>query len=465
MELLKLFHLFIKIIIVGMAMKQKIVVIGCGGVGGPCSLTAKRLNPSLDVTIVREEENFLTRCATPYISVGQATVALSVKDDQIFYDAGIKLVQDRATKINRDIKTITTAQGNTYPYDKLVYATGARAIAPPITGVNLNGVFLLRTSKDSVNILKWLNETSVGNVTIVGAGAIGIEMAYLIRSLNINVTLVEMLDQVLPTSLDKDTAEELEAYIKKKDIELCLGETLQCLTGVGKVDKIEFASGENKKTNMVILSAGIRPNIELAKDAGLEIGKRGGVKVNRYLNTSDPNIFAAGDVIEYEHFITGKQVFGQVRPNAVIGGRIIAKNILGFKVEFPGLLNGFVTKFFNKTMASAGLTESLAKKDGFDVLATKNTSRSKHVMIKGWDPYTVKLIFDKQTKKIIGAQIISDSDCMVKQIDVINMAIRSRWTALDMTSIRNAGQPEVSPEPSAEPITLAAEEAFKKLYL
>ncbi len=445
-------------------MGMKIVIIGCGGTGGPCAVMAKRLDPSLDITIIREEENFLTRCATPYICVGETTVDLSVKDDSIFHDLGIKIVQDRAKKIDREKKNVITETGKVFPYDKLVYATGARATAPPIPGTDLKGVFLLRTSRDSVNILEWINEMRVRETTVVGAGAIGIEMAYLLKRRGINVTLVEMLDHVLPNSLDQDMADLVEDYIKEKGIDLRVKERLSKIEGKERVESVEFASGEKKKADMVILSAGVRTNIELAQDAGLEIGERRGVKVNKYLQTSDPDIYAAGDVIEYEHFITGKPSLGQVRPNAVIGGRIIAKNIIGYKVEFPGFLNNFITKFFDKAISSTGLTEEAAKREGIDVIATKNTSRSKHIMMEGWKPFTLKLIFDKETKRIIGGQIVSDSGRMAKQIDVITLAIRARMTASDMITIRCAGQPELSPEPSAEPITIASEEAFKKLY-
>jgi len=445
-------------------MGKKVVIIGCGGTGGPCAVMAKKLDPSMDITIIREEENFLTRCATPYISVGDTTVDQSVKDDSIFFASGIKLVQDRVTKINRNNKTVTTASGEVFPYDKLVFATGARAVAPPIPGVDLKGIFLLRTSRDSVNILDWINRRRVREATVVGAGAIGIEMAYLMATRGINITLVEMLDHVLPISLDQDMADPIEEYMKEKGIDLRVKEKLTRIEGNERVEGIQLSSGEKKEADIVILSAGVRTNIELAMEAGLEIGERNGVKVNRYLQTSDPDIYAAGDVIEYEHFITGRPSLGQVRPNAVIGGRIIAKNIVGYQVEFPPILNNFVTKFFEKSVASTGLTESAAKKEGLEVIATKNTSRSKHIMIEGWKPYTVKLVFDKNSKNIIGGQILSDSDCMVKQIDVITLAIRSRMTALDMTTIRNAGQPELSSEPSAEPITIASEEAFRQLY-
>jgi len=150
-----------------------------------------------------------------------------------------------------------------------------------------------------------------------------------------------------------------------------------------------------------------------------------------------------------------------LRPNAVIGGRIAAKNALGLRVKFPGLINGFATKFFDQAIAAAGITEHEARNNGIDVISTSQKSMSKHSMMREKKPYTVKLIFDRQTKKLIGGQIVSMDPSPVKHIDVIAMAIRTGLTVLDLTTLRCAGQPELSPDPGMEPISLAAEKAFE----
>jgi len=188
-----------------------------------------------------------------------------------------------------------------------------------------------------------------------------------------------------------------------------------------------------------------------------------GLKVNSYLQTSDPDIYSAGDLIQYPSYITGKPIRGQLRPNAVIGGRIIAKNILGRTVEYPPLINSFATKFFDKSIAGTGITESEAVKEGIDVVSAVQSSASKHSMMRGKEPYTVKLVFNKKDGRIIGGQIISDSECPVKHIDVISVAIRAGWNALDMSTLRCAGQPELSPDPGMEPIAIAAESIERML--
>jgi NADH oxidase (H2O2-forming) len=444
---------------------KTVVSIGCSGCGALAALTLKKLNPSLDVTIIREpqEKGLLTRCATPYICCGDVMVDPSYKDDSLFTEKGIRLVNVRAVGIDRTKKVVTTDDGNTYPYDKLVLAVGARPVMPPIPGIDLQGVFTLRTSGDAVNILNWINSRRVRDVVLLGAGAIGIEKAYLLSRQGLNVTLVEMLGNIMAHVLDPDMAEEVQDYIKQKGVQLKLNQKVTAINGADSVESVTLASGEKINADMVVVSAGARCNIELANNAGLELGKLG-LKVNKNLQTSDPDIYAGGDIIEYQSHVTGKPALGQLRPNAVIAGRVIAKNILGFDVKFPPLINSFCTKFFDKSIAGAGITELEAKKEGIEIITAKEISISKHSMMRGRKPYAVKLIFDKKSQKIIGGQIISDADCPVKHIDVIAMAIRCGLKVLDLTTLRCAGQPELSPDPGREPIALAAEKVFTELY-
>ncbi len=425
----------------------------------------KKLKPSLEVTIIREpqEKGLLTRCAPHYICCGDVMVDPSYKDDSIFTEKGIRLVNVTAVGIDREKRKVTTSDGNTYPYDKLVLAVGAKPVMPPIPGIDLPGIFTLRTSGDAVNILNWINSKRVKNVVLLGAGAIGIEKAYLLSRQGLKVTLVEILNNIMPNVLDPDMAEEIQIYMEKKGVQLKLNQKVTVINGKGSVESVTLTSGEEINADMVVISAGARCNIELAKDAGLVLGKFG-LKVNQNLQTQDPDIYAGGDLIEYQSHVTGRPTLGQLRPNAVIAGRVIAKNILGFDVKFPPLINSFCTKFFDKSIAGAGITELEAKKEGIEVVTAKQDSISKHSMMRERKPYVLKLIFEKQSQKLIGGQIVSDAECPVRYIDVIALAVRCGLKVLDLTTLRCAGQPELSPDPGREPIALAAENAFDKLY-
>ena len=444
---------------------KKVVAIGCSGCGALAALMVKKLKPFLEVTIIREpqEKGLLTRCATPYICCGDVMVDPSYKDDSIFTEKEIRLVNVTAVKIDREKRTVTTADGNTYSYDKLILATGAKPIMPPISGIDLPGVFTLRTSGDAVNILNWINSRRVRNVVLLGAGAIGIEKAYLLSRQGLKVTLVEILGHIMPNVLDPDMSEEVQVYMEKKGVQLRLNQKVAAINGKDNVESVTLASGEEINSSMVIISAGARCNVELAKDAGLELGKLG-LKVNQNLQTSDPDIYAGGDLIEYQSHVTGKPVLGQLRPNAVIAGRVIAKNILGFNLEFPPLINSFCTKFFDKSIAGAGVTELEAKREGIEVVTAKERSISKHSMMRERRPYAVKLIFDKKSQKLIGGQIVSDAESPIRYIDVIALAIRCGLKVLDLITLRCAGQPELSPDPGKEAIALAAESAFGEFY-
>jgi len=443
---------------------KKVVAIGCSGCGALAALMLKKMNPSLELTIIREpqEKGLLTRCATPYICCGNVMVDSSYKDDSIFIEKGIKLVNVTAVEIDRKEKIVKTTDGNTYPYDKLVLATGAKPAMPKISGINLSGVFTLRTSGDAVNILHWINSRRVRDVVLLGAGAIGIEKAYLLTQQGVRVTIVEMLGHVMANVLDKDMCEDMHAYMKKKGVDIKLNHKLTSINGKESVKSISLASGDEIKADMLVISAGARCNTELAKKCGLEQGRLG-LKVNEYLQTSDNDIYAGGDLIEFKSHVTGKPMLGQLRPNAVIAGRVIAKNILGCNIKFPPLINSFCTKFFNKSIGGAGITEQEAKKENIDVISAKQSSISKHSMIRDRKPYVIKLIFDKKSQKLIGGQIVSDAESPVKSIDVIALAIRCGLKISDLTTLRCAGQPELSPDPGKEPIALAAETAFDKL--
>lgn len=441
---------------------KKIVIIGCSGTGALAAVMLKKKSPDTDVTIIREpdEKGLLTRCATPYICCGNVMVDPSYKDDSMF--EGIRLVNSRAKKLDGKQKQVTTVDGSTYPYDTLVLATGATPVMPPIPGIDLPGVFALRKSNDSIDILTWLNTQRVRTAVLIGAGPVGVEIAYLAARHGIKIYVVEMMDNILPKALDPDMSAEVESYMQGNNIELRLKQRLVEITGNNEVEGVELSSGEHIEAQMVLMSVGVKPNIELAVQVGLEVGKLG-LKVNQYLQTSDPCIYAGGDVIEYPHWVTGKASLGQLRPNAVIAGRVIARNILGAKLEYPGLINSFATKFFNKAIAGTGLTEQQAAAEGIETVSAKESSTSMHAMMMGRKPYTFKLVFEKASGKVIGGQIVSDSDCPVKHIDVITAAIRGKLTALDLATLRCAGQPELSADPGREPIALVASQAYDML--
>ena len=395
-----------------------------------------------------------------------ATVDSITNPDQMFADAGINLIIARATHADGEKKKVTLSDGREIPYDKLLLGTGASPMVPPIEGCDHEGVFSLRSAPDAVNIRNFLEEENRRKLVLIGAGFINLEVATLLASTkpgHYDVTVIELLGHPLPLMLDAEMAVQIQEYLVEKGFNMKMAQKVERILGHnGRVAGVELATGEKIEAEMVLLSIGVKQNLELAKDLGLEIGKFG-VKVNKFLETSVPDVMAAGDCVAKQHFVTKRPVTGQLRGPAVIQGRLAAKRLAGYDIEFPGVMNNSVVKLFDKSIASVGLTEEMAKQEGFETISTTVNSRSKHGMIPGVEPWTLKLIFDKESQKVIGGQIISDSEAPVKEIDTVNALILGEKTIAELTTLMCAGNPDCSSEPSLEPITICAEQALQKL--
>ncbi|MBW1741599.1 MAG: FAD-dependent oxidoreductase [Deltaproteobacteria bacterium] len=397
---------------------------------------------------------------------GLATVDSITNPDKMFADAGINLIIAKATHVDTKQKKVELSDGRKLPYDKLILGTGASPVIPLIEGHDLQGVFTLRSAPDAEEIRHFLEVRKAKKLVFIGAGFISLEVATLLIASKPNyydVTVIELLSHPLPLMLDADMAGKLQEYLVEKGCWMKMGEKVARILGQdGNVSGVELATGERIDADMVLLSVGAKANLELAKDIGLEIG-RFGIKVNKFLETSNPDILAAGDCVEKEHFITKKPVPGQIRGPAVIQGRLAAKRLAGYEIEFPGVLNNMAVKLFNKTIAATGLTEEQARQEGFETVSATVNSRSKHGMIPGVKPWILKLVFDRETQKLIGGQILSDSEPPVKEIDTVNALILGGKTIADLTTLMCAGNPDCSSEPSLEPITIAAEQSLQKL--
>ena len=395
-----------------------------------------------------------------------ATVDSITNPDQMFADAGINLIIARATHADGEKKKVTLSDGREIPYDKLLLGTGASPVVPPIEGCDLGGVFSLRSAPDAVEIKNFLEKDNRRKLVLIGAGFINLEVATLLASTrpdHYDVTVIELLAHPLPLMLDAEMAVQIQEYLSEKGFKMKMAQKVERILGQnGKVVGVELATGEKIEAEMVLLSIGVKQNLELAKDLGLEIGKFG-VKVNKFLETSVPDVMAAGDCVEKQHFVTKRPVTGQLRGPAVIQGRLAAKRLAGYDIEFPGVTNNSAVKLFDKSIASVGLTEEGAQQEGFETISTTVNSRSKHGMISGVKPWTLKLIFDKESHKVIGGQIISDSEAPVKEIDTVNALILGEKTIAELTTLMCAGNPDCSSEPSLEPITICAEQALQKL--
>lgn len=378
---------------------------------------------------------------------------------------GIHVVHDEVTKIDTSNKTALSSKGEVFNYDKLYLATGSSSFIPPIEGNDLEGVMTLRGLLDAERIKASLDVDINKNIIFIGAGFISMEIASLLAETMANafhISVIELMDRPLPLMLDKDMSDSVRAYLEEKGLDIKTEEKVERLIGKdGKVVGVQLSSGKTLDADIVFMNVGVRPNIQLAKDIGLEMGQFG-IKVNTFQETSDPSILAGGDCVEKINFITKRPTPGQLRGPAVVQGRLAAKRLAGFTVEFPGVLDAGGCKMFDMTITATGLTESNAAKEGIETVCAVVDSRSKHGMIPGMKPWKLKLVFDKSTEKLVGGQIVSHSIAPAREIDAISAFILGGRTISELTTFTSACNPDISSEPSMEPITIAAEQALQK---
>ncbi len=397
---------------------------------------------------------------------GLAAEDAIVVPDQNLRNAGIDVIEGEVVRVDASGRKVTLANGDTLDYHKLFLATGASPMVPPIEGRDLEGVMTLRGLPDACRIKNYFLEKKPRRILFIGAGFITLEVASLLAATakdKMDITIVELMDRPLPLMLDMDMASLVKTHLEEKGLRVMTGEKVEKIIGTAdKVSGVLLASGKELPADMVFMNIGTRPNVELATEIGLEVG-RFGIKVNPYQETSDPHILAGGDCVEKFHFITGKPVPGQLRGPAVIQGRLAAKRLAGYAIPFPGVLNAGGCQFFERVATSTGLTEEEAKREGFDTITATVDSRSKHGMIPGVQPWRIKLVFDKKTEKLIGGQIVAHTVASAKSIDTVNALIWGGKTMSDLTTHMCACNPDISSEPSLEPISIAGEQALQKL--
>ncbi len=396
---------------------------------------------------------------------GLATRDSIIVPDKVLENAGVQVIIDRAVGIDSGKKTVTLQGGDTISYDKLALANGADPVLPPLEGKDLAGVFTLRSSPDAEAMIRFMQDHEVKSLAVVGAGFIGLEVGTLLKTTHpeLNVTVVELLQRPLAAMLDDNMAAGVTPYLEEQGITMRLGVGVAKIVGAGGfVTGIELDSSEKVKADMVLVSVGARTNLDLARSAGLELGDYG-IRINEYMETSDPDILAAGDNVENTCLVSGRKLSGQLRGTAVSQGRLVAKRLAGAAIPFPGVLYGSCVKLFDFCAASVGLSEEVAARLDIKTASFTVDSRSKHGMIKDMKPWTLKVIFDSKTRKVIGSQIVSMAEAPVKEIDTMNMAIRMGAVPEDLITINCAGHPDLSSEPSMEPISIVGIQASGKI--
>lgn len=420
---------------------MKVVIVG--GVAGGASAAARlrRLDESAEIIMFERGEYIsFANCGLPYYIGGEITKksALTLQTPQSFnarFNVDVR-VNSEVTSIDPKAKTVTVRSKDrgeyTESYDKLILSPGAAPIRPPMEGADNARVFTLRNIPDTIKIREYVEEEFPESAVVVGGGYIGVEMAENLKNAGVAVTIVELADHVI-APLDYDMACDVHRYLKEKGVGLILKNGVQAIKEEGGKLKLTLSDGEIE-TDMVIMAVGVRPDTALAKDAGLELNKRGAIVVNEHMLTSNPDIYAVGDAVEVTDFVTGEKAYIPLAGPANKQGRIAADNICGIPTTYKNTLGSAVLKIFDMTVATTGVNERAAKAAGLDYDKVYTYSNSHASYYPGSTGMSIKTLYEKGTGKILGAQIVG-FDGVDKRCDVLATAIRAGMTAKDLTEL------------------------------
>ena len=451
--------------------KFDILIIG----GGPAAITiAKTIQNKMTVGIIRPEDHSMIYCAMPYVIEGLLPFEKALKKDTLVTDVHGELIRDRVTKVNFDAKTVSTEKHSEICYENLIIATGAVPVLPPIEGHHLKGVMTFKTETDLKKIMD-LVDNGLKKAVVVGAGAIGIELAQALNERKIETHLIDMADHVLPNMVDYEIVEEAQESLIKSGMHLHLKSKVSALKGTESVEKIILDNSEaihfdqlpdgreidsGKVKSLVVFAVGMKPEVGLFNDTDLEIG-RDGIVINSKMETNVKNVYAIGDCCQFTSGITGDILSGKLATNAVPMGRVLANNLLGKNRVYPGFFNGAATKINNYFIGSTGFSEKAAK-NIFNVEIGHAEFTTAFPIMPNAKKVRLKLVADRKTHKIVGGQFVS-GEPVADKVDQVTMAVQYGITVDQLVNFSYAAQPFQSFFPAHNLIVKAAEEILNKI--
>ena len=430
---------------------MKVLVIGGVAAGTKTAAKLKRENRDLDVTLITKGENIsYAGCGLPYYVGGviENKSDLIVNTPKSFSDLTQVEVKTgvEALSIDRDKKIVNAINLNNneevkFNYDKLVIATGADPVKPPIEGIDLEGVYYMRTPNDAIAVREVVETDNIKRAVVVGGGFIGLEVAENLHEMGVKTTLVEAMDHIMP-GFDDEVCSYVEDELMENGIIVLTGERLISIEGDNKVKKVR-TDKRAMKADMIVMAVGIRANTKIASDCGLELETNKTIKVNEYMQTNDEDIYAVGDCVTVKNILSGKPTWSPMGSSANKEGRCVAKTISGEKTPFNGVLGTGIVKLLNLNAARTGLTEKDAKDSGYEVESVIVPIDDKAHYYPDSKMIIIKLIADKNSKRVLGAQIFGEGN-VDKQIDIVATAITFNATISDLQNLDLAYAPPFS---------------------
>jgi NADH oxidase (H2O2-forming) len=447
-------------------MSKHIMIIGAHAAGVDAASAARKTDRTAEITLLTEEKYpGYSRCGLPFVIGGQIP---HFKDLIVFPQAFFQMMkldlrtETKVVAMNAQSKTVETADRNgkteTLTYDSLILATGASSFIPPIKGREKQGICSLRTLDDGERISRAVAD-GAKKAVVMGAGLIGLETGIGLHEKGLNVTIVEMLPQVLPQALDAEMAKMIQELLEQKGITILLGKAVEEFVGDDTVRAI-VAGGERIDADLFVSAFGVRANTQLAANAGIAVGETKAIKTNARMETSVKDVYAIGDCAETINIVTQRPALPQLGTVAVRQGKVAGTNAAGGYSLFTGALGSAVSRLFDTDCGWTGLSEAAAQRTRFETVAGTIASKTRADYYPGALPIKVKLVVEKESQRIVGAQIIGGEE-VTQRINAISLAIQRQMTARDLVKADTAYAPPLCE--TWEPIVLAAEMVLMKI--
>ena len=430
---------------------MKVLIVGGVAAGTKVAAKLKRENWDYDVTILTESKDIsYAGCGLPYY-VGnviheESELIINTPESFMALTGANVLTETKVTKVNPKENTVEaldlkTNETNTYKYDKLIIASGAQPIKPPLAGIDLDGVFFMRTPEDAISLRDTIEKGKIKRAVVVGGGYIGLEVAENLALQGINVTVIDMAEMV-PPGFEPEFTEYIADHLAEHKIMIFTGTKLESIIGENKVEKIK-TDKRVMKTDAVVLSIGIRANTGFLADTDIELMPNRTIKVNEYFQTNYENIYAIGDCATVTNKVTGEPAWSPMGSTANIAGRILAKNINGGEFNYGGVLGTAVAKLPELNIGRTGLTETAAKEAGYDVVSVVTVVEDKAHYYPDSSFFITKMLADRDTKKLLGLQVLGKG-AVDKMIDIAVTAITLGATLEDIENMDLAYAPPFS---------------------
>ncbi len=442
-------------------MSRTYVIVGGSAAGPKAASKIRRMDQDSEVIIIQKSNHLsMASCGYPYFVGGvfddpnqlistptgtqrDPSFFSNVKDIRAITSTEVTEIIRKEKKVKA--KNLKDGTESEYKYDKLFIATGATPILPPLPGIDLEGVRTLQSMEDAIYLKETVKKGNIKKAVIVGGGLIGIETCEALELGGVDITVVEMQDQILPF-LDWEIAKHVENHIRSQGSDVITSCGVSEFLGEnGKIKGVKLSDGRTLECDLAVVSIGVRPNSALAKNAGLDIGQKGGIEVNTFMQTSDPDIFAGGDCVEVTNLVTHNKSLWPMGDAANLQGRVAAQNmVLGNNVSYEGMIGTGICKVFDYVAGSTGLSEKQAKRLGYSNIMTAIQASPDRPGFMGAKPVIIKLVADKTTCKLLGMQAVGTGD-VSKRVAIGAMAIHAKMHVYDIVNLDLPYAPPFSP--------------------